>query len=223
MSDEKRAHPRNVEGPFYVVDGCCTACGVPEASAPEMFAWDHQSHCFVKRQPSTQLEVDQMLDAVRGAELNCIRYRGLDSDILTRFAELGEPGLCDRGARFDLRPVTRNQLTFVFAGDAAKEPGDLASALRQHLLALDPDRYRATPVTSNHGRASFSCAWSEDRFHPIAVVSLREPATWLIKHEGNVLLSDLLQRWLTRLGATQLRWFADSDLTRAGPWRATPW
>ena len=27
----------NVIGPFYVEDGCCTLCAVPDAIAPELF------------------------------------------------------------------------------------------------------------------------------------------------------------------------------------------
>lgn len=222
MADEVRAHPQNADGPFYVTDGCCTACGVPASSAPDLFAWDSQDHCFVKRQPSTQGEIEQMLRAVRGAELDCIRYRGLDPDITTRFAELGVPGLCDLGAP-DIRPVVRNQVTFVLAGQPAPGPGDLATELRKHLLALDPNLYRATPVTLSHARASFSCAWLEDEFHPIAIIRGPEPNTWLLEHEGNLGVSDLLQEWLTGVDAAQLRWFADSDPDRSGPWRATPW
>ena len=53
MTERVRPHPEHATGPFYVEDGCCTACGVPEAMAPKLFAWDGNSHCFVKRQPVT--------------------------------------------------------------------------------------------------------------------------------------------------------------------------
>ena len=119
--------------------------------------------------------------------------------------------------------VLRNQVTFSFVAQPAKTPGDLATALREHLLALEPGQYRATPVTLNHARASFACAWSEGPFHPIAVVRRPERGTWLIKHEGNRELSGLLQEWLVRVDAAELRWFADADLTRSGSWCATPW
>ena len=34
---EKKAHPLNVAGPFYVEDGCCLLCDVPRGLASDMF------------------------------------------------------------------------------------------------------------------------------------------------------------------------------------------
>ena len=84
------AHPLNAEGDFYVEHGCCTACDVPMQSAPTLFAYDDTSHCFVKRQPVTRSECDMMFEAIRGAELKCIRYRGKDNDWYRRLASSGD-------------------------------------------------------------------------------------------------------------------------------------
>ncbi len=223
MADCVRPHPQNADGAFYVTDGCCTACGVPISSAPDLFAWDSREHCFVRRQPSTPVETDQMLRAVRGAELDCIRYRGRDPDILERFAELGVPQLCDHGGRFDIAPALRNQVTFVLTAEPERRPEHVAAEFRAYFLGLDPERNRATPVTSSDGSASFSCAWFEDQFHPVSFRSGAESESWLIQHQGNLGVSDLLQEWLTKRGATRVQWFADSDRNRSGSWRATPW
>jgi hypothetical protein len=75
-------HRLNVVGPFYVVDGCCTACGVPESEAPQLFAWDDSVHCYVRKQPAGPDELRQMVGAIANAELRCIRYRGRDQDVL---------------------------------------------------------------------------------------------------------------------------------------------
>jgi hypothetical protein len=92
-------HPANVPGDFYVEDGCCTMCEVPFAEAPELFGTVHDPkgypHCFVKRQPATPAELDQMVSAIRCAELQCIRYRGVDRLIQLRLVGDGEGVICD--------------------------------------------------------------------------------------------------------------------------------
>lgn len=49
MNGQRKPYPKNVEGDFYVEDGCCTACDVPNYYAPELFEYDDELHCFVAR------------------------------------------------------------------------------------------------------------------------------------------------------------------------------
>ncbi len=95
---EHKPHPSNVPGDFYVEDGCCTMCLVPFSEAPELFG-EHQdargSHCFVKQQPETPAEMAKMLNAIRCAELMCIRYRGKDRGIQLDLIEFKEGLVCD--------------------------------------------------------------------------------------------------------------------------------
>ena len=91
----ERPHRLNVVGPFYVVDGCCTACGVPESEARELFAWDESDHCFVRKQPSNPEELRQMVSAIASADLRCIRYRGRDPEVVSTLKNLGEIEQCD--------------------------------------------------------------------------------------------------------------------------------
>lgn len=96
---EHTPHPSNALGDFYVEDGCCTMCEVPLVEAPDLFGvfedLSGHSHCFVKRQPETPAELDQMVSAVRCADLQCIRYRGSDRLIQLRLVEDGEGVVCD--------------------------------------------------------------------------------------------------------------------------------
>ena len=96
---EHTPHPANVPGDFYVEDGCCTMCEVPFAEAPGLFGTVQDPkgypHCFVNRQPRTPAELEQMLSAVRCAELQCIRYRGADRLIQLRLVSDGEGAICD--------------------------------------------------------------------------------------------------------------------------------
>src|SRR4051812_13422583 len=85
----ERPHRLNVIGPFYVVDGCCTACGVPEAEAPQLFASDDSRHCYVRKQPSDAEQLRQMINAIACAELPCIRYRGQDQEVLSALRSIG--------------------------------------------------------------------------------------------------------------------------------------
>jgi len=101
---ERTPHPANIPGDFYVENGCCTMCEMPFAEAPGLFGRsDEESgfpggfvpHCYVSRQPQTRIELEQMVSAIRCAELSCIRYRGHDRVILRWLLELGETQICD--------------------------------------------------------------------------------------------------------------------------------
>jgi len=96
---EHRPHPANVPGDFYVEEGCCIMCTVPFGEAPELFgvAQDPKGdpHCYVKRQPASAVELDQMVNAIQYAETQCIRYRGTEKRIQLRLLEVGQGIVCD--------------------------------------------------------------------------------------------------------------------------------
>jgi hypothetical protein len=72
-------------------------CEVPFSEAPELFGVSDKPHvhCFVKRQPETAGEIDQMVNAIRFAELKCIRYRGNERLLQLRMVDAGEGEVCD--------------------------------------------------------------------------------------------------------------------------------
>ncbi len=73
-----KPHPANAPGDFYVEDGCCVVCGMPEQEAPDIFGWagPSPSHCVVMRQPRTPAELSRTFNAMRLGDLDCIRDRG---------------------------------------------------------------------------------------------------------------------------------------------------
>jgi hypothetical protein len=75
---EYAPNPKNVPGDFYVEDGCCTLCGVPVGTAPDLFSQDDEQ-CWVSRQPASENDFAIMLKVLRTQELGCVRYRGNDS------------------------------------------------------------------------------------------------------------------------------------------------
>jgi len=110
---EHTPHAANVPGDFYVEDGCCTMCEVPFTEAPGLFGVCQDAkgypHCYVKRQPESPGELDQMVMAIRCAELQCIRYCGSDRGLQTRLVKEGEGMICD-GLPADLQREAETQL-----------------------------------------------------------------------------------------------------------------
>ena len=108
---EYQPHPANVPGDFYVEDGCCTMCEMPFVIAPDLFGTcqDRKGypHCYVKRQPESPPELDQMVDAIRCADLQCIRYRGSDRLIQLRLIGDGLGVFCDGALPTPPRPWWR--------------------------------------------------------------------------------------------------------------------
>ena len=86
-------HPSSAPGDFYVTNGCCTMCGVPEKVAPDLIGGSaHEGeHCYWKKQPETPDEIDRAIEVLARQELGCHRYAGLDPKILNRIA----PEDCD--------------------------------------------------------------------------------------------------------------------------------
>lgn len=88
MSERRRYH-LNIVGDFYVEDGCCTMCGVPQALAPDLFA-EGLDHCYVRKQPTEPAEIARMLEVLYSQELGCIRYAGKNLDILKTIHSWGD-------------------------------------------------------------------------------------------------------------------------------------
>ena len=95
------SYHRNADGPFYVSNQCII-CGLPKETAPENIDWDCPvgceecpESCYVKRQPESDEERDNLIEAMLGSEVENIRYCGTDSTVLRRLTDAGYPHLCD--------------------------------------------------------------------------------------------------------------------------------
>ena len=102
--------PDNAPGPFYVVKGQCLICALPPNTAPNNITWSNETfrfnpegcegyncptHCRVERQPETDEQIAEMIEAACGSCVQAIRYCGTDPNILSKFKELGYERLCD--------------------------------------------------------------------------------------------------------------------------------
>lgn len=218
MADLRKPHRLNVEGPFYVEDGCCTACGVPEAIAPEMFAYDASTHCYVKRQPETVAELESALQVVRSQELGCVRYRGTDSVVLRRLAEAGESATCDHPLA-GVEPILRNVVSFVASGESTR-PKSFFAEFTAYLLAKYPHislRTRDNWWNQEH----FEISWFEDQFHKLLI---RSGDRVVIEHQGPLGVSEWLHHWLAATSRfTDVRWYTQEEWSLGGKWQERPW
>lgn len=180
-------HPKNAPGPFYVEYGCCTACDVPFAEAPELFSYDSENHCFVRRQPTTKDEANRMFRAAFFAELRCIRYRGDDPATIQRLAEAGLADLCDSAPVSSVKEVYRNHATFDSVESGLSDPTavgvakmfmDFLRGCDWHLQLV----YKFSEIRGDRATASFRYAWHRDNYHTVEFVflGLRERG-WLVR------------------------------------------
>jgi hypothetical protein len=219
VTEKQTPHRANAAGPFYVVDGCCTACGVPESIAPEMFAFHAGSHCYVKKQPESTQELERAIQVVRTQELDCIRYRGTDPHVLRRLAEAGEAAACDYPAE-GVEPVLRNVVTFA----APESSGRLLAYLDEFVEHLRTSRPSLGVRTRRRwwNRESLSIAWFENNFHRMTVRRIDKRV--VIWHGGPLAISEWLHDWLRATsGPDDLRWYTRDEWEKGAAWQTRPW
>jgi ferredoxin len=237
-------NPKNVPGPFYVRDGCCTACGITENEAPDHFTYDEHGQCYVRKQPCTQQETDQMVQAMWGAEFDCIRYRGRDPDVFQRLGAMGKPHLCDVPPAEGIAVVLKNHVAFVSVdgGSVVLEEvvGDFQSfwVMQENLLkrtygiALQERMHtmRGPHRSFLWGTMWFEIARYKNRYHRVHVRHLDEgKSRILMSHSqretiGSRGVSNTLRQWLTqssRFGNQQ--WYTAEEWRQGVSGTATPW
>ena len=219
MTEQHRRYHLNVIGPYYVVDGCCTACGVPESVAPELFGGAHD-HCFVKQQPQSTDEVDAMLNVIVAQDLGCIRYAGSDEKVLRRLAESGESAQCDVAPPRDAVRARRDHVVFSARADAG--PWTRRRILER--LVSSVAAWRSTSIFDDGTVATVSVAWFEDNYYRLEVLASHRPGEWLVRHHGPPGMSDSLQEWLAKDELFHgVRWQTKAQWKADGPSQPKPW
>ncbi len=234
MSHTIRPHHLNAIGPFYVVDGCCTACNVPFSEAPSLFAYDDCNHCYVKRQPQTTDELDGMLRAMWAAELQCIRYRGEEPEVLRRLGELGEEQLCDTPQLPSTQPILRRHVTFDARSpdDYALTPVELLEAFQAFLISRNRHwhSYADSPIVVDGVAAQLSYSWSPGILHPVWIQRvISSECRWLLWHSpieqlGSRGVSHHVDDWLRGDSRfCNIRWFTEEEWNLSKKWQERPW
>ena len=231
MSCERKPHPKNAPGPFYVENECCMFCMAPHAHAPTLMGFDDlDKHCFVRQQPQTDEEIYRAILAVRSSEFQCLRYRGHDPDILRRLAEIGVGEACYYPLPTS-EPILRNHVTF--AATFTDEALHIATAFRDYILSQNSEyvKFKVTHPKRKGKGVAFAFSWFEDHFYTVNV-EREEPQTsrWLVHHSpiwevGSVGVTLMIDDWLrsdTRF--SDFRWYASDVWDRARDvWQERPY
>lgn len=230
LPKSRSPHPANCAGDFYVEKGCCIACGVPVAEAPEVFGWAPDGdHCVVAKQPRTPSEINDTLSAMLAGEVDCIRYRGSDPDISTRIVEMGYASSCDLEPPADARPLVRSHVTFRSSTSVAlDDASQLALEFRQHFLQNSPrwTEVGAKAVPLSRERASAHISWYEGIYHIVEFGLLPDGAGLAVTMpklaKAGVSLSRRVDGWLRAGGIFHdIRWFSAEQWHSGGPYRPT--
>jgi hypothetical protein len=216
--EKPKRYSKNVPGDFYVEDGCCTACGIPEYHAPELTTYDAPDlHCYFSKQPENNSELYNAIKAVFASEVQCLRYAGEDEGILRRLAEADVRETCDRQELVpDVAPIVRNHVTF--SGAHILSAYELADAFRDHLKntsgwnkhlnlsGIEPDGHAVT----------FTYTWYDRERYPISFKAVGNE--WHVFHarKGESAasrgISVSIDAWLrTSRQFNDIKWFAESD------------
>ena len=93
---ERKPHPLNAEGAFYVENQCCITCDLPRTVSPDMFKYTaEKDHCYVYKQPESKDQMSRMIQAMEGAEVLCVRCRSCDKRLLRVLKNKGLEKQCD--------------------------------------------------------------------------------------------------------------------------------
>jgi hypothetical protein len=94
--NQRERYALNAKGDFYVENGICLCCMIPEIEAAELMGFDHEAmHCYFKQQPLTPAELEHAIAAVAASDIQGLRYAGSDEYILSRLVDLGAADCCD--------------------------------------------------------------------------------------------------------------------------------
>lgn len=230
MNDTPKPHPRNVEGDFYVEDGCCTACMVPEAYAPDLMGFDEtDGHCFIARQPTNEDELYRTIKMTWAAELECIRYRGENPQILRRLAEAGLVSSYDRKHLVQgIEPLFRNHVIFV--NPQIQSELEIARQFKKYILSQSDGRLKVTKIKTDKSGVSFSYSWYEKNYHAVWFNRINFKDTWHIFHStdyekaGSKAVSLQIDEWLrTTKEVAHIKWCTNTSWNKSlTEWQDTP-
>ncbi|MBB2145393.1 hypothetical protein GM921_07855 [Pedobacter sp. LMG 31464] len=94
LTGPRPRHELNVQGDFYVEKDSCTLCGAPEVEAMGLMAHS-AGGCYFIRQPETEEEIEQAINAIAVSCVSAVRYGGTDQKIIKRLYALKLESECD--------------------------------------------------------------------------------------------------------------------------------
>ena len=89
----------NVPGDFYVENGECVACMLPAGESPNLIGEDEDSeygyHCYFKKQPDSENEVHDAINAMVVSCCEALRYKGKNETTIKLIIDAGEGSQID--------------------------------------------------------------------------------------------------------------------------------
>jgi hypothetical protein len=158
---EPDRYPENSQGDFYVQDQVCISCGAPEAQAPDLI--EHSKlkygHCYFKKQPQAQDEIDRAIDAIAVSCISGLRYGGKDEKILKRLYEIGEEEQCDHKPIGKYKMQVWTKVAFTYAGTINELSDNLTTQvlLKQTYLKNEILDFK----TNNTNYFEFTYRWTD--------------------------------------------------------------
>lgn len=218
MTQEVKPHPLNVPGDFYVEDGCCTACDMPRAEAPDLFGMTPEPHyhCYVKRQPQSAVEENQMLSAILCAELQCIHYRGNNPAIISRLSAMGEMNVCDSAPPAGTELGLRTHVTFL-----RPQGHDLDWLALSFKAFLKTQRGKYSRIRFPWRSAATTVKYkrNEETWRNVAFEEHDERVHVFHDAQDDTGVSWYLARWLETLeGVTEVRWYTETGWSTTDVW-----
>ena len=223
VPEPPQRHPQNVDGDFYVGDGCCLACDVPRVCAPTLFEYAGDRHCYVSKQPSTPAELFGILKAMRGAETSCIRYAGTDVSLLKRIAAI-DASVCDDPRASDLPVVPRDVVIFRKLGGQTQTPQAASHAFGGWLKEQETE-WRSYAIVGPKREGSdawvLAFAWYERDFHSVRWSACESGGVRVdyVGHRRSFASTTLehVYDWLVdRDDQVEQRWYSRADLLQGG-------
>ncbi len=217
-----KAHPQNAEGPFYVRNGECMACGAPEVQAPTLMSHDERGHCFFIRQPRTKDETDEAILGLWASCCGAVRYQGQNREILIRLSAQGLAEQCDYQLDEAPKRIVRNHLRFEFQ-DAESEKGK--SAIANEIMNFFA-RSLTAPIGDvrdfqcSAGSSSFCYEWGGDsKQHPHSIIFILEAQNdreWLLRmlrnENATTAFAISIQKAIRRDARfRQVQWFSEQE------------
>lgn len=154
-------YPENSKGDFYVQNDVCLSCGAPEAQASDLIEHSklEYGHCYFKKQPQTEDEIERAINAIAVSCISGLRYGGKDEKILKRLYEIGESQQCDKKPIGNYKMLVWTKVTFKYVG-AIKELSDNLTS--QIILSHSYVKNKIVDFTSNEkDYFEFTYRWSD--------------------------------------------------------------
>ena len=154
-------YPENSQGDFYVENQVCISCGAPEAEASDLIEHSklEYGHCYFKKQPNTQDEIDRAINAMAVSCISGLRYGGKNEKILKRLYEIGEADQCDHKPIGNYKMLVWTKVTFRYSGTVKELSENLT---KQVILARSHATHEILNYEANdRDYFGFTCRWAD--------------------------------------------------------------